>query len=276
MREVMNVPLIIAAPSVKHSAVDASLLTEKLCINHLNFYYDENQALKDICLTLYANKVTAIIGPSGCGKSTLLRVLNRIYGLYPDQRAEGEVLLDGTDILRAGQDLNSLRSRIGMVFQVSTAFPMSIYDNIALAITPYSRLRRRDLDIRIEIALKRAAIWDEVKDILTSSALNLSGGQQQRLCIARALAELPEVILFDEPCSALDPLSTAKIEDLIGELRHDHTIVIVTHNIQEAARLSDFAAFMYLGELIEFDATARMLVNPFDQRTRDYVHGSFG
>jgi len=272
----MNVPLIIAAPSVKHAAIDASHLTEKLCINHLNFYYDDNQALKDICLTLYANKVTAIIGPSGCGKSTLLRVLNRIYGLYPDQRAEGEVLLDGLDILRAGQDLNSLRSRIGMVFQVSTAFPMSIYDNIALAITPYSKLRRRDLDTRIEIALKRAAIWDEVKDILTSSALSLSGGQQQRLCIARALAELPEVILFDEPCSALDPLSTAKIEDLIGELRHDHTIVIVTHNIQEAARLSDFAAFMYLGELIEFDATARLLVNPNDQRTRDYVRGSFG
>jgi phosphate transport system ATP-binding protein len=272
----MNVPLIIAAPSVKHAAVDASLLTPKLCVNHLNFYYDEYQALKDVCLTLYANKVTAIIGPSGCGKSTLLRVLNRIYGLYPDQRAEGEVLLDGIDILRAGQDLNSLRSKIGMVFQVSTAFPMSIYDNIALAITPYSKLRRRDLDMRIEIALKRAAIWDEVKDILTSSALGLSGGQQQRLCIARALAELPEVILFDEPCSALDPLSTAKIEDLIGDLRHDHTIVIVTHDIQEAARLSDFAAFMYLGELVEFDATARLLVNPSDQRTRDYVHGSFG
>jgi phosphate transport system ATP-binding protein len=200
----MNVPLTIAAPSVKNAAVDASFLIEKLRINHLSFYYENNQALKDICLTLYANKVTAIIGPSGCGNSTLLRVLNRIYGLYPDQRSEGEVLLDGIDILRPGQDLNSLRSRIGMVSQVSTAFPMSIYDNIALAITPHSKLRRGDLDIRIEIALKRAAIWDEVKDILTSSALSLSGGQQQRLCIARALAELPEVILFDEPCSALD------------------------------------------------------------------------
>jgi len=272
----MNVPLVIAAPSVKHAAVDTSLLTPKLCINHLNFFYDDNQALKDICLTLYANKATAIIGPSGCGKSTLLRMLNRIYGLYPDQRAEGEVLLDGMDVLRAGQDLNSLRSKIGMVFQVSTAFPMSIHDNIALAIKPYSKLRRGDLDMRIEIALRRAAIWDEVKDILSSSALSLSGGQQQRLCIARALAELPEVILFDEPCSALDPLSTAKIEDLIGELRQDHTIAIVTHNIGEAARLSDFSAFMYLGELIEFGATARMLVNPLDHRTRDYLHGSFG
>ena len=272
----MNVPLVIAAPSVKHAAVDTSLLTPKLCINHLNFFYDDNQALKDICLTLYANKATAIIGPSGCGKSTLLRMLNRIYGLYPDQRAEGEVLLDGMDVLRAGQDLNSLRSKIGMVFQVSTAFPMSIHDNIALAIKPYSKLRRGDLDMRIEIALRRAAIWDEVKDILSSSALSLSGGQQQRLCIARALAELPEVILFDEPCSALDPLSTAKIEDLIGDLRQDHTIAIVTHNIGEAARLSDFSAFMYLGELIEFGATARMLVNPLDHRTRDYLHGSFG
>jgi phosphate transport system ATP-binding protein len=272
----MTGPLSIAVPSAKHAAVDTSVLTQKLSINHLNFYYGKVHALKDICLTLYVNKVTAIIGPSGCGKSTLLRVLNRIYGLYPDQHAEGEVLLDGKNILRASQDLNSLRSRIGMVFQESTSFPMSIYDNIALAITPYAKLRRRDLDRRVEIALRRAAIWDEVKDVLTSSALSLSGGQQQRLCIARALAERPEVILFDEPCSALDPLSTAKIEELIGDLRHDHMIVIVTHNIQEAARLSDFAAFMYLGELIEFDATARMFVNPRDQRTRDYVHGSFG
>ena len=274
--KVMTAPPSVAVPSVRHAAVDTSILIQKLRVNHLDFYYDKNQALKDICLTLYANKVTAIIGPSGCGKSTLLRVLNRIYGLYPDQRAEGEVLLDGKNILQASQDVNSLRSRIGMVFQQSTSFPMSIYDNIALAITPYAKLHRRDLNARVEVALKRAAIWDEVKDILTSNALSLSGGQQQRLCIARALAEQPEVILFDEPCSALDPLSTAKIEDLIGELKCDHTIVIVTHNIQEAARLSDFAAFMYLGELIEFGATARMFVNPRDQRTRDYVNGSFG
>jgi phosphate transport system ATP-binding protein len=272
----MNSPLGISAPSVRHAAVDTSVLNQKLRISHLNFFYGKNHALKDVCMTLYENKVTAIIGPSGCGKSTLLRVLNRIYGLYPDQHADGQVLLDGKDILRAGQDLNSLRSRVGMVFQESTSFPMSIYDNVALAITPYAKLNCRDLDARIEIALRRAAIWDEVKDILASSALSLSGGQQQRLCIARALAERPEVILFDEPCSALDPMSTAKIEDLIGELKHDHTIVIVTHNIQEAARLSDFAAFMYLGELIEFDATATMFVNPRDQRTRDYVQGSFG
>jgi phosphate transport system ATP-binding protein len=270
----MNSPL--AAPSVRHAAVDTSVLTQKLRISHLNFFYGKNHALKDICMTFYENRVTAIIGPSGCGKSTLLRVLNRIYRLYVNQHADGEVLLDGKDILRAGQDLNSLRSRVGMVFQVSTSFPMSIYDNIALAITPYAKLNRRDLDARIEIALRRAAIWDEVKDILASSALALSGGQQQRLCIARALAERPEVILFDEPCSALDPLSTAKIEELIGDLKNDHTIVIVTHNIQEAARLSDFAAFMYLGELIEFDATATMFVNPRDQRTLDYVQGSFG
>jgi phosphate transport system ATP-binding protein len=270
----MNSPL--AAPSVRHAAVDTSVLTQKLRISHLNFFYGKNHALKDICMTFYENRVTAIIGPSGCGKSTLLRVLNRIYRLYANQHADGEVLLDGKDILRAGQDLNSLRSRVGMVFQVSTSFPMSIYDNIALAITPYAKLNRRDLDARIEIALRRAAIWDEVKDILASSALALSGGQQQRLCIARALAERPEVILFDEPCSALDPLSTAKIEELIGDLKNDHTIVIVTHNIQEAARLSDFAAFMYLGELIEFDATATMFVNPRDQRTLDYVQGSFG
>jgi phosphate transport system ATP-binding protein len=272
----MTSPLSIAVPKVRHAALDTSALTEKLCIDHLNFYYGKIHALKDVCLPLYANKVTAIIGPSGCGKSTLLRVLNRIYGLYPDQHADGQVLLDGKNILHAGQDLNLLRSRIGMVFQESTSFPMSIYDNIAVAITPYAKLRRRDLDSRVEIALRRAAIWDEVKDVLTSSALSLSGGQQQRLCIARALAERPEVILFDEPCSALDPISTAKIEELIGDLRHDHTVVIVTHNIQEAARLSDFAAFMYLGELIEFDATARMFVNPRDQRTRDYIGGSFG
>jgi phosphate transport system ATP-binding protein len=269
-------PPDIVVPIVKHAALDTSVLAQKISINHLNFYYGKVHALKDICLTLYANKVTAIIGPSGCGKSTLLRVLNRIYGLYANQHADGQILLDGKNILRAGQDVNRLRSRIGMVFQESTPFPMSIYDNIALAITPYARLSRRNLDARVEIALRRGAIWDEVKDVLTESALSLSGGQQQRLCIARTLAERPEVILFDEPCSALDPLSTAKIEDLIGELKHDHTIVIVTHNIQEAARLSDFAAFMYLGELIEFDATARMFVNPRDQRTRDYVHGGFG
>jgi phosphate transport system ATP-binding protein len=272
----MTGPLSIAVSNVRHGAVDISILTEKLCINHLNFYYGKVRALKDICLTLYANKVTAIIGPSGCGKSTLLRVLNRIYGLYPNQRAEGQVLLDGKNILRSGQDLNALRSRIGMVFQESTPFPMSIYENIALAITPYAKLSRRDLDVRVEIALKRAAIWDEVKDVLAASALSLSGGQQQRLCIARTLAEQPEIILFDEPCSALDPVSTAKIEELIEDLKVDHTMAIVTHNIQEAARVSDFTAFMYLGELVEFDASARIFTNPREKRTQDYIHGRFG
>jgi phosphate transport system ATP-binding protein len=274
--KVMTGPLSIAVSNVRHGAVDISILTEKLCVNHLNFYYGKVRALKDICLTLYANKVTAIIGPSGCGKSTLLRVLNRIYGLYPNQRAEGQVLLDGKNILRSGQDLNALRSRIGMVFQESTPFPMSIYENIALAITPYAKLSRRDLDVRVEIALKRAAIWDEVKDVLAASALSLSGGQQQRLCIARTLAEQPEIILFDEPCSALDPVSTAKIEELIEDLKVDHTMAIVTHNIQEAARVSDFTAFMYLGELVEFDASARIFTNPREKRTQDYIHGRFG
>jgi phosphate transport system ATP-binding protein len=266
----------ITVPNARHAAVATTDLAQKVCIRHLNFYYGRAQALKDVSLTLYSNKVTAIIGPSGCGKSTLLRVLNRIYKLYPEQRADGAVLLDGRDILAPGQDVNELRARIGMVFQQSTPFPMSIYDNIALAITPYEALARSELDARIEGALKRAAIWNEVKDILVSSALDLSGGQQQRLCIARALAVKPEIILFDEPCSALDPLSTTKIEELIEDLKVDHTIAIVTHNIQEAARVSDFAAFMYLGELIEFNASARLFTNPQDKRTQDYVQGRFG
>ncbi|MEO8318080.1 MAG: phosphate ABC transporter ATP-binding protein [Bradyrhizobium sp.] len=266
----------ITVPNARHAAVATAGLVEKVCIRHLSFYYGQTQALKDVSLTLYANKVTAIIGPSGCGKSTLLRVLNRIYKLYPDQRADGEVLLDGRDILAPGQDVSELRARIGMVFQQSTPFPMSIYDNIALAITPYETMLRSELDARIEGALKRAAIWSEVKDILVSSALDLSDGQQQRLCIARALAVKPEIILFDEPCSALDPLSTAKIEELIEDLRVDHTIAIVSDNIQEAARVSDFAAFMYLGELVEFDASAWLFTNPQDKRTRDYVQARFG
>ena len=276
IRKVMTGPVGIAVPSVRHAAVETSALTQKLCINHLNFHYGEVQALKDICLTLYANKVTAIIGPSGCGKSTLLRVLNGMYRLYPDQRADGHVFLDSKDILAPQQDINELRARIGMVFQESTPFPMSIYDNIALAIGLYQKLSRRQLDARVESALRRAAIWDEVKDILTESGLSLSGGQQQRLCIARTLAVQPEIILFDEPCSALDPLSTDKIEELIESLKIDHTMAIVTHNIQEAARVSDFTAFMYLGELVEFGASARMFTNPRDKRTQDYVQGRFG
>jgi phosphate transport system ATP-binding protein len=266
----------ITVPNVMHGVVATTGLAQKVCIRHLNFYYGQTQALKDVSMTLYANKVTAMIGPSGCGKSTLLRVLNRIYKLYPEQRADGEVLLDGKNILGPGQDINELRARIGMVFQESTPFPMSIYDNIALAIRQYENLHRSDLDAQVEGALKRAAIWNEVKDILASSALNLSGGQQQRLCIARALAIKPEIILFDEPCSALDPTSSAKIEELIEDLKIDHTMAIVTHNIQEAARVSDFTAFIYLGELIEFDASARMFTNPADKRTQDYIHGHFG
>ena len=220
--------------------------------------------------------MTAFIGPSGCGKSTLLRVLNRIYELYPGQRAEGEVLLDGENILSPKQDVNLLRARIGMLFQKPTPFPMSIYDNIAFGISLYEKLSRREIRDRVESVLRRAALWDEVKDKLDANGLSLSGGQQQRLCIARTIAVRPEVILLDEPASALDPISTAKIEALIEELKHDHTIVIVTHNMQQAARTSDYTGFMYLGELIEFDETTRIFTNPRQQRTQDYITGRFG
>src|SRR5437899_3259662 len=233
-------------------------------------------ALKSISLPLYQNKVTAFIGPSGCGKSTLLRVLNRMYDLYPNQRAEGDVRFDGEDILSPKQDLNLLRARIGMVFQKPTPFPMSIYENIAFGVRLYEKLPRSELDGRVETSLRRAALWEEVKDKLTANGLSLSGGQQQRLCIARTVAVRPEVILFDEPCSALDPISTAKIEELIDELTDDYTIVIVTHNMQQAARVSEFTAFMYLGELIEFDPTSNMFTAPRDQRTQDYITGRFG
>jgi phosphate transport system ATP-binding protein len=232
--------------------------------------------LKDVSLSLYDGKVTAIIGPSGCGKSTLLRVLNRMYDLYPNQRAEGEVLLDGENILSPKQDLNLLRSRIGMVFQKPTPFPISIYENIAFGVKLYEKLPRAQLDARVETSLRRAALWDEVKNKLKANGLSLSGGQQQRLCIARTIAIRPEVILLDEPCSALDPISTAKIEELIDEFRGDYTIVIVTHNMQQAARVSDFTGFMYLGELIEFDNTSRMFTAPQDRRSQDYITGRFG
>ena len=248
----------------------------KIVIRDLNFYYGDYRALKDINVSLYAKKVMAFIGPSGCGKSTLLRVLNRIYDLYPNQRAEGEVLFDGADILAPKQDLNLLRARIGMVFQKPTPFPMSIYENIAFGIRLYERLGKSELDARVETALRRAALWEEVKDKLSANGLSLSGGQQQRLCIARTIAVKPEVILLDEPCSALDPIATAKIEELIDELKDDYTIVIVTHNMQQAARVSDFTAFMYLGELIEFNTTSQMFTNPSDRRTQDYITGRFG
>jgi phosphate transport system ATP-binding protein len=265
-----------AVATADRPAADTGDLTEKIRIRGLDFYYGEAQALRGIDLSLHQNRVTAIIGPSGCGKSTLLRVLNRIYDLYPNQRAEGEVLLDGENILSARQDLNLLRARVGMVFQKPTPFPMSIYENIAFGIRLYDRLPRPELDERVESALRRAALWDEVKDKLAANGLSLSGGQQQRLCIARTVAVKPEVILLDEPCSALDPISTARIEELIDELKDDYTIVIVTHNMQQAARVSDFAAFMYLGELIEVDLTSKVFTAPRDRRTQDYMTGRFG
>jgi phosphate transport system ATP-binding protein len=251
-------------------------LNEKISTRDLNFYYGDFLALKNLNLSLYEHKVTAFIGPSGCGKSTLLRVFNRMYDLYPGQRAAGEVLLDGVDILSPGLDVNLLRARVGMLFQKPTPFPMTIYENIAFGIRLYERLPRGELDARVEQALRRAALWDEVKDKLGASGLSLSGGQQQRLCIARTVAVRPDVILLDEPCSALDPISTAKIEELIDALADDHTIVIVTHNMQQAARVSDYTAFMYLGELVEFDTTEQMFTRPADRRTQDYITGRFG
>jgi phosphate transport system ATP-binding protein len=266
----------VAVPTVTHTSTDRSGLAEKITLSDLDFYYGDFRALKAISLALYQNKVTAFIGPSGCGKSTLLRVLNRMYDLYPNQRATGDVMLDGNNILSPKQDLNLLRARIGMVFQKPTPFPMTIYENIAFGIRLYERLPKSELDGRVETSLRRAALWDEVKEKLNTNGLSLSGGQQQRLCIARTVAVRPEVILFDEPCSALDPISTAKIEELIDELTDDYTIVIVTHNMQQAARVSEFTAFMYLGELIEFDSTSKMFTAPHDQRTQDYITGRFG
>jgi len=272
----MNVASV-AVPVVSNAAVaDRSTMTDKVSIKDLNFYYGEARALKSITLSLFENKVTAFIGPSGCGKSTLLRVLNRMYDLYPHQRATGEVMFDGANILSPQQDINLLRARIGMVFQRPTPFPMSIYENIAFGIRLYEKLPKSELDERVESSLRRAALWDEVKDKLNANGQSLSGGQQQRLCIARTVAVRPEVILFDEPCSALDPISTAKIEELIDELKDDYTIVIVTHNMQQAARVSEFTAFMFLGELVEFDSTSKVFTAPHDQRTQDYITGRFG
>jgi phosphate transport system ATP-binding protein len=254
----------------------AGRLEDKVSMRGVSFYYGDNKALKDVTVSLYARRATAFIGPSGCGKSTLLRILNRIYDLYPNQRAEGEVLLDGENILSPKQDLNLLRARVGMVFQKPTPFPMSIYENIAFGLRLYENPAKAELDARVETALRRAALWDEVKDKLTANGLSLSGGQQQRLCIARTVAVSPEVILLDEPCSALDPISTAKIEELIDELKEEYTIAIVTHNMQQAARVSDYTAFMYLGELVEFGPTNKMFTHPHDRRTQDYITGRFG
>jgi len=265
-----------AVPAAAKEALDTAKLEPTIAIRQLNFYYGAAHALKDISLTLYRNTVTAFIGPSGCGKSTLLRVLNRMYDLYPNQRAEGEVVFDGANILAPKQDLNLLRARIGMVFQKPTPFPMSIFENIAFGVRLYEKLPASELEYRVEHALRRAALWEEVKDKLNVNGQSLSGGQQQRLCIARTVAVKPEVILLDEPCSALDPISTAKIEELIDELKADYTIVIVTHNMQQAARVSDFTAFMYLGQLVESASTQKIFTSPSDRRTQDYITGRFG
>ena len=272
-----NTATTFTTPVVTNRSVQSdSPLEEKVSVRTLNFYYGDNRALKNVSVPLYAGLVTAFIGPSGCGKSTLLRVLNRIYDLYPHQRAEGEVLLDNQNILNPALDLNLLRARVGMVFQKPTPFPMSIYENIAFGIRLYERLSKADLDARVESSLRRAALWDEVKDKLGANGLSLSGGQQQRLCIARTIAVKPEVILLDEPCSALDPIATAKIEELIDELKSDYTIAIVTHNMQQAARVSDYTAFMFLGELVEFGDTGQIFTNPKQKATEDYITGRYG
>ena len=245
-------------------------------VRNLNFFYGSFQGLKNINLDIEEGKVTAFIGPSGCGKSTLLRTLNRMYDLYPGQRAEGEINFYGQNILESGQDLNLLRSRIGMVFQKPTPFPMSIYENIAFGVRLYEKLSRSEMDERVEWALNKAALWNEAKDKLNQSGLSLSGGQQQRLCIARGVAVKPSVILLDEPTSALDPISTGKIEELINELKHEYTIAIVTHNMQQAARVSDYTAYMYLGSLIEYGKTDEIFIKPKRKETEDYITGRFG
>ncbi len=248
----------------------------KMSIRKLDFFYGKFQGLKDINLDIGERQVTAFIGPSGCGKSTLLRTLNRMYSLYPGQRAVGDIQFNGQNILAPGVDLNMLRAKVGMVFQKPTPFPMSIYDNIAFGVSLYETLSSRQMDERVEWALTKAAMWDEAKDKLKQSGMALSGGQQQRLCIARAVSVQPEMLLLDEPTSALDPISTAKIEELITELKRDYTVAIVTHNMQQAARVSDFTAYMYLGELIEFGATDSIFVKPARRETEDYITGRFG
>jgi phosphate transport system ATP-binding protein len=253
-----------------------SIANPKIIIKDLDFYYGNYRALKDINLSIAEKMVTAFIGPSGCGKSTLLRTFNRMYQLYPKQKATGEIMLDGANILDSKQDLNMLRAKIGMVFQKPTPFPMSIYDNIAFGVKLYENLSKHDMEARVEWALRKAALWTEVKDKLKQSGTGLSGGQQQRLCIARAIAVKPQVLLLDEPTSSLDPISTAHIEKLIDELKEDFTIVIVTHNMQQAARISDYTAYMYLGDLIELGETSAVFTNPKRKETEDYITGRFG
>lgn len=276
MSEAMNDAQQSPAMAPMQARSTEELHEPRIAIRNVDFFYGSNKALRGVNLELPDRQVTGMIGPSGCGKSTLLRVLNRMYDLYPGQRAEGEVVMDGANILDPGIDLNRLRSRIGMVFQKPTPFPMSIYENIAFGVKLHERLSKSEMDERIEWSLTRAALWDEVKDRLNSSAMGLSGGQQQRLCIARTIAVRPEVILFDEPTSALDPISTLKIEELIDELKRDFTIAIVTHNMQQAARCADQVAFFYLGELIEVGSATQMFTAPRQKRTQEYITGRFG
>jgi phosphate transport system ATP-binding protein len=248
----------------------------KIDVRSLDFFYGENRALKSISVPFARNRVTALIGPSGCGKSTLLRALNRMYALYPGQRAEGEILMDGEDMLSSRMDLARLRSRVGMVFQKPTPFPMSVYDNVAFGVRLYENLSNADMDARVEDSLRRAALWDEVRANLKGPGLGLSGGQQQRLCVARGVAVRPEVLLLDEPTSALDPISSSRLEDTVGQLKSDHTIIIVTHNLGQAARVSDYTGFMYLGEMVEFGPTEQVFTRPATPRTADYITGRFG
>jgi phosphate transport system ATP-binding protein len=267
---------VLSAPQRTPAAAPVPASEPKMTVRDLDFFYGKFQALKDINLDIAQQRVTAFIGPSGCGKSTLLRTLNRMYTLYPGQRAVGEIMLDGENILAPGVDINLVRAKVGMVFQKPTPFPMSIHDNIAFGVSLYERLSARQMDERVEWALTKAAMWDEAKDKLKQSGMALSGGQQQRLCIARAVAVKPELLLLDEPTSALDPISTAKIEELITELKEEYTIAIVTHNMQQAARVSDFTAYMYLGELIEFGETDQIFLKPRKKDTEDYITGRFG
>ena len=265
-----------AVDEFETSIADVDRADVRVDVRNLNFFYGKTHALKNVSLPFARNKATALIGPSGCGKSTLLRTLNRMYALYPGQRAEGEILLDGENVLAPGVDLARLRARVGMVFQKPTPFPMTIYDNVAFGVRLYEKLSRADMDARVEEALTRAALWDEVKDKLRGPGLGLSGGQQQRLCVARGVAVRPEVLLLDEPTSALDPISSARLEETIMQLKADHTIVIVTHNLGQAARVSDYTGFMYLGEMVEFGSTDSLFTSPATQKTSDYITGRFG
>ena len=268
---------VLEAPRVSADAdAMAKAVQPKISARDLNFYYGKFHALKNINLDIPENKVTAFIGPSGCGKSTLLRIFNRMFELYPEQRAEGKILLDGNDLLDKSIDVALVRAKVGMVFQKPTPFPMSIYDNIAFGVRLFEKLNKGDMDDRVEWALRKAALWGEVKDKLGQSGSSLSGGQQQRLCIARGVAIKPEVLLLDEPCSALDPISTGKVEELIIELKDEYTVVIVTHNMQQAARVSDYTAYMYLGDLVEFGETEQMFFKPKRKETEDYITGRFG